>query len=234
MYNVYMSEQLFGSKTRAKLLELFVTNPGRAFFVREITRRVDEQINSVRRELANLQDVGIVTSENKDNKLFYKANEKSRYFSGLARLFDETIEDDVIAGESESGFVSASASSTESNSQISGSKQSLGSRPGPKLVTKRRSSEYDSLGKVVVVLQSGKFTRDLSSGIDMLIVGDISKVKLKKFISDLEVEESMEINYTSMPQEEFEYRQKVNDRFVTNLLLSRYIVRHDPFGLIGN
>ena len=46
-----MIDTLFGSKTRVKLLYLFLNNPGRAFYVREITRRVDEQINSVRREL---------------------------------------------------------------------------------------------------------------------------------------------------------------------------------------
>jgi hypothetical protein len=45
-----MIEQLFGSKTRVKLLKLFFSNPNRSFYVREITRTIDEQINSVRRE----------------------------------------------------------------------------------------------------------------------------------------------------------------------------------------
>ena len=49
-----MIDSLFGSKTRVKLLHLFLNNPGKAFYVREITRLVDEQINSVRRELANI------------------------------------------------------------------------------------------------------------------------------------------------------------------------------------
>ncbi|MEK7562001.1 MAG: hypothetical protein AAB541_04030 [Patescibacteria group bacterium] len=56
-----MFEQLFGSKTRVKLLSLFYSNPNRSFYVREITRKIDEQINSVRRELANLLSIGIVT-----------------------------------------------------------------------------------------------------------------------------------------------------------------------------
>ena len=47
-----MVEQLFGSKTRVKLLQLFYSNPNRSFYVREITRKIDEQINSVRRELS--------------------------------------------------------------------------------------------------------------------------------------------------------------------------------------
>ena len=43
------TEKLFGSKTRAKLLKLFFENPGKSFYVREMTRVIDEQINSVRR-----------------------------------------------------------------------------------------------------------------------------------------------------------------------------------------
>jgi hypothetical protein len=58
-----MVEQLFGSKTRVKLLQLFFSNPNRAFYVREITRKIDEQINSVRRELSNLLSVGIITRD---------------------------------------------------------------------------------------------------------------------------------------------------------------------------
>ena len=48
-----MYDQLFGSKTRVKLLALFLTHPNESFYVREITRRLGEQINSIRRELAS-------------------------------------------------------------------------------------------------------------------------------------------------------------------------------------
>lgn len=53
-------EHLFGSKTRVKLLRLFLHNPEEAFFVRELSRRVGAQIHSVRRELQNLEKLGIV------------------------------------------------------------------------------------------------------------------------------------------------------------------------------
>lgn len=82
-----MIEQLFGSKTRVKLLQLFYSNPNRSFYVREITRRIDEQINSVRRELANLLSIGIITSETTNNKLYYEVNQKYEYFAPLALIF---------------------------------------------------------------------------------------------------------------------------------------------------
>ena len=69
-----MIDSLFGSKTRVKLLGLFMNNPDRSFYVREITRNIDEQINSVRRELANLIKVGVVPAQSVDNKLYYQAD----------------------------------------------------------------------------------------------------------------------------------------------------------------
>jgi hypothetical protein len=55
-----MLEHLFGSKTRTKLLTLFLHHPDKPFFVRELTRLIDTQINAVRRELENLVELGLV------------------------------------------------------------------------------------------------------------------------------------------------------------------------------
>lgn len=82
-----MIEQLFGSKTRVKLLQLFCGNPNRAFYVREITRKIDEQINSVRRELANLLSIGIISSDNQNNRLYYEVNQDYQHYKALAAMF---------------------------------------------------------------------------------------------------------------------------------------------------
>lgn len=81
------TEQLFGSKTRVKLLSLFLNNPNRPFYVREITRKIDEQINSVRRELANLLSVGVIKSATEKNRLYYESNQKFIYYSELQSIF---------------------------------------------------------------------------------------------------------------------------------------------------
>lgn len=92
-----MIDALFGSKTRVKLLHLFLNNPGKAFYVREITRLIDEQINSVRRELSNMLTVGIITSDSADNKLYYEVNQRYDYYVPFRAIFaDERIE---AAGE---------------------------------------------------------------------------------------------------------------------------------------
>lgn len=80
-------EKLFGSKTRTKLLTLFFGSPERSYYVREMTRVIDEQINSVRRELLNLEGIGIIKNETYDNKIYYSANTKHPFSKPLITLF---------------------------------------------------------------------------------------------------------------------------------------------------
>ena len=80
-------EALFGSKTRVKLLNLFLTNPDKSFYVREITRLIDEQVNSVRRELKNLEEFKVVKSTTEDRKLFYGINQRFKYYIPLRGMF---------------------------------------------------------------------------------------------------------------------------------------------------
>lgn len=83
-------DKLFGSKTRVKLLQLFLNNPGNSYYVREITRTIDEQINSVRRELANMLSVGIIVSESSDNKLYYQINQRYEHYVALRAIFADS------------------------------------------------------------------------------------------------------------------------------------------------
>ena len=85
-------EKLFGSKTRAKLLKLFFENPEKSFYVREMTRVIDEQINSVRRELLNLESIGIIKNETFDNKIYYSANAKHPFCHAFIEIFSKKID----------------------------------------------------------------------------------------------------------------------------------------------
>ena len=85
-------EKLFGSKTRAKLLKLFFENPEKSFYVRGMTRVIDEQINSVRRELLNLESIGIIKNETYDNKIYYSANGRHPFTHALTEMFSKKID----------------------------------------------------------------------------------------------------------------------------------------------
>ncbi len=86
------TEKLFGSKTRAKLLQLFFSNPTKSFYIREMTRVIDEQINSVRRELSNLESIGIIKNESFDNKVYYSANSKHPFCRPMIEIFSKKID----------------------------------------------------------------------------------------------------------------------------------------------
>lgn len=70
-----MLKRLFTSNTRIKLLTVFLMNPDEEFFIRELTRKLDEQINSVRRELDNLKKMGLLKAKMKNRKKYYMVNE---------------------------------------------------------------------------------------------------------------------------------------------------------------
>lgn len=72
---------MFGSKTRARLMALFLQHPDEAFFVRELTRRIDAQLNSVRRELKNLCEMGLVTEKKGMTKETKKLSDKKKFYA---------------------------------------------------------------------------------------------------------------------------------------------------------
>lgn len=97
-----MIDALFGSKTRVKLLHLFLNNPNRSFYVREITRKIDEQINSVRRELANMLSIGIIKSDSSNNRLYYEINQEYAHYEPLKAIFsDKNLQSEVAKSSNE-------------------------------------------------------------------------------------------------------------------------------------
>jgi len=195
-----MIEQLFGSKTRVKLLQLFYGNPNRSFYVREITRKIDEQINSVRRELANLLSIGIIVSDTTNNKLYYEVNQKYEFFEPLTEIFGGGVKKPAkgkAAGGSAQQDVVVVANEFTDNADIK------------------------TLGNVEIAIYTGQFTRDESSGVDVFLVGDINQAKLQKFMSELEAKEGKELRYTMLSLNDFQYRQQINDRFVSNIIRSK-------------
>lgn len=117
-------EKLFGSKTRVKILSLFVKNPNSSFYVREITRKLQERINSIRRELENLVNVGILKTFDQDQKKFYKVNKECNILEELSALVlksnivpKEKVADEIKKIES-IDFAALSGIFTRSDSRV--------------------------------------------------------------------------------------------------------------------
>lgn len=81
-----MLEHLFGSRTRVKLLRLFLTHSDKHFFVRELTRLIDEHINSVRRELQHLEELGLIKTKSEQRKKYYSVDTSFSLYPELKAL----------------------------------------------------------------------------------------------------------------------------------------------------
>lgn len=190
-----MIDALFGSKTRVKLLHLFLNNPNRAFYVREITRKIDEQINSVRRELANMLSIGIIQSDSSNNRLYYEVNQSYTYYAPLRAIF------------ADSGFA--------------------GDATAESPVVTDWAKRLKPLGDVRVALLAGGLVRGSNTEVDIVLAGNVNKTQLKRFIKQMEEEEGRQLNYTLMPYEEFYYRLSIKDRFITNIINSKFTLLQD-------
>ena len=193
-----MIDALFGSKTRVKLLHLFLNNPGKAFYVREITRLIDEQINSVRRELSNMLGINIITSDTADNKLYYEVNQRYEYYVPLRAIFGDRSVEATGTVESRDSW-----------------KDLISGLPGVRLV-----------------LMSGVLVHGSTSSVDMLLVGNVSPLRVKKVIKDIEKLEGRELNYSVLSYDEFYYRLSVRDRFITEILNGKHSVLLDADNML--
>lgn len=78
------------SKVRAKLVKVFLTNPGEIYYVRELTRKTSEEINAVRRELERMTKFGMVKSEHRGNRLYYYFRPSYPFYQELLSLAHKT------------------------------------------------------------------------------------------------------------------------------------------------
>lgn len=85
-----MLEALISSKTRVKLLTLLLLNPGSEFYIREIVRMTGENINAVRRELANLESFGLVSGQRKGNQQYFTVNTGHYLYPDLQKIVLKT------------------------------------------------------------------------------------------------------------------------------------------------
>jgi DNA-binding transcriptional ArsR family regulator len=82
---------LFSSQTRVKLLSTFLLHPEQEYFIRELTRLLGEQINSIRRELENLRKIGLVKARHRQRKKYYHIDPDFPLYQDLRNIFTKEI-----------------------------------------------------------------------------------------------------------------------------------------------
>lgn len=192
-----MLEHLFGSKTRVKLLRLFLRNPSEPIFVRELTRRVETQINAVRRELMNLVKLGLVV-EVAVEELAVGAGKKR---PGLKRKYYQLNPNFPLLSEISSLILKAQV-----------------------LLDRRLDKEISALGDVRYLafmgafIQSGTTIGPAVPAIDLFLVGQVDADAFKKLMTEVEEVFGSELNFSILALDEFRYRKELGDRFLHSIL----------------
>lgn len=178
-------------------MSLFLQQPQEMFYVRELTRRIDAQLNSVRRELKNLLDMGLILEKQSERaRLSTTLSEKKKYY---------TANTDFILFENLRGLFQ--------KVQI--------------LLKQNLVQEIDEKGTIYYFAFTGRFVDAKEIPTDILIVGDIEQSLLEDVIHKFEMEIPYEINYTLMPKDEFRDRRQVADRFLSSILTADKVVMID-------
>lgn len=190
-------EDIIISRVRVKILTLFLTHPGTIFHVRDIVRRVGEEINAVRRELSHMEKAGMVSKEQRANRLFYVMRRDYPLYYELLGLIGKT--------------------------------SGLGWN-----ILKNKAK----LGKIKFAMISGRFLRGLpkrdTNDVDLLVVGNVVLPELAQLVKNEEVRRERELNYTVMTEEEFLFRKRRHDPFVSSIFAgSRVMIIGDEEELVA-
>lgn len=86
-----MLKKLFTSSTRADVLSLLLNSPDEQFYVREIAKLLRKNPSGVKRELDQLENMGIVTSERVANLRYFQADQDSPLYSELKNLITKSL-----------------------------------------------------------------------------------------------------------------------------------------------
>lgn len=189
-----MLEQLFGSKTRLKVLRILYREPGRAFFVRELGRSVGVQINAVRRELELLSEIGLVKESEQ------KSVDSSESGATLRKYYqlDRTC---IIYEELRALLL---------KEQIMGEQEFI-------------EDIKEKSGHVLLLVLTGQFMQDQTAPTDLLVVGELKARALAKVIEDYEKAFGFSIRYTTMTEKEFGERRYVMDKFLFSIFEAKHI-----------
>ena len=198
-----MLEHLFGSKTRVNMLRVFFREPDRAFYVRELTRLLDVQINAIRRELELLKKLTLV----KETKR--KPAETDEKAGARLRKYYILNNDAVLHGELKALLVRA---------------QLLDEQELVKELEKKA-------GDVELFLLTGRFTGDAKAPVDMLLVGKLKEKAIARLVAKYEKKFGFDVRYTTMTMKEFAERRHMMDKFVYSIFEADNVKVVDKIGV---
>jgi len=79
------------SKTREKILQLFFSDIGKKYYLRELEKILSLSVANIRRELLSLEKTGLFKKEKVGNQVYYFLNKNSALFNDYKNIIFKTI-----------------------------------------------------------------------------------------------------------------------------------------------
>ena len=184
-------EKIFGSVAKVKLMRLFLFNPRTTFLVSEITERIQHSGTATRRELTNLEKMGLI----KRKKLSVQKKRGKKVVSRreVVWMLNEQF---PFIGQLETILTNTAS-----------------------LLHGEVLKKLTRLGKLKLVIISGVFTHTPESRVDLLIVGEnLKKRAIQNILKNVESEVGKELRYAAFETSDFNYRISVYDKLIRDIL----------------
>jgi len=94
-----MLTSLFSSRARVDILKLFLLEPERRFYQREISVLSGQRIMAVQREISKLLEIGLLKEEKEGNRKYYTVDQASPILNDLKAIFQKTVGIHKIVGD---------------------------------------------------------------------------------------------------------------------------------------
>jgi len=184
-----MIDHLFGSKTRVNILRTFFRQPDKSFFVRELTRLLDVQLNAVRRELELLVKICLVKEIVKNDN-----THSSEPGVGLRKYYMLDISSPIYPELQALMMKSQTVDENELMKEL-----------------------IENGGDFSLFLYSGRFTGDKKSPTDILLVGNLKERTIARIVSEYEKKSGFPVRYTTFTDNEFKERRQMMDKFLYSI-----------------
>lgn len=196
-----MLEHFFGSKTRLKLLRIFFRAPGKQFYVRELARLAETQLHAVRREIANLERLGVIILVSQEAEAAAAGeSERAKYYriERGSLLFDELrallLKGELLEEEELMAAIKAKG------------------------------------GRIKLLLLTGTFLQE-ETPTDLLVVGQLKPLVVARAVAAYEKKTGKSVRYTLMDEKEFRDRREIGDKFLYTVFESKHTMAVNEYGI---
>ena len=187
--------RLLGGTDRVKIMRLFLHNEDTVFSLHDIVEKTKSKSIVVRKELTSLAGIGFI--EKKKSKTYVSSGTGKKSSSKVKEITGFKLNFDFPHNQALKDLLF--------DFQL--------------LDKKELAARFKLIGRIKLFIVSGVFIGETKSRVDILIVGEsIKRPKAEKVIELLSAELGREVIYAIMDTEEYEYRFKMYDKFLRDIV----------------